>query len=109
MVYFIQHRLQSTCNIKATRSIAICDQIEEILLHKQLEMHGCIISTVATDALVLKHQAISIHGADGVSVALDQLHKNIWYLHFRFHFMGLANKPETKTTLWKKITHVFKD
>ena len=34
------------------------------LTHKQLEMHGCIFSTVATDALVLKHQAISIYIAD---------------------------------------------
>ena len=29
-------------------------------MFKQLEMHGCILSTVATDALVLKHQAISV-------------------------------------------------
>ena len=28
------------------------------------ETHGCVVSTVATDALVLKHQAISIHNAD---------------------------------------------
>ena len=35
-----------------------------ILTHKQLETHGCILRAVATDALVLKHQAISIHGAD---------------------------------------------
>ena len=34
------------------------------LNHKQLETHGCVLSTVATDALVLKHQAISIHSAD---------------------------------------------
>ena len=27
-------------------------------------MHGCMLSAVATDALVLKHQAISIHGTD---------------------------------------------
>ena len=32
--------------------------------HKQLETHVCILSTVATDALVLKHQAISINSAD---------------------------------------------
>ena len=41
-------------------------KIEE-LLHltlKHREMHGCVVSTVATDALVLKHQAISIHNAD---------------------------------------------
>ena len=34
------------------------------LNHKQLEMHGCVLSTVATDALVLKHQAISFHNTD---------------------------------------------
>ena len=34
------------------------------LTRKQLETHGHILSTVATDALVLKHQAISIHSAD---------------------------------------------
>ena len=32
--------------------------------HKQLETHGGMISSVATDALVLKHQAISIYSAD---------------------------------------------
>ena len=31
---------------------------------KRQETHGCVVSTVATDALVLKHQAISIHNAD---------------------------------------------
>ena len=34
------------------------------LTHKQLETHECVLSTVATDALVLKHQTISIHIAD---------------------------------------------
>ena len=33
------------------------------MTHEELEMHGCILSTVATDALVLKHQDISIHSA----------------------------------------------
>ena len=32
--------------------------------HKQLETHECILSTMGADALVLKHQAISIHSAD---------------------------------------------
>ena len=31
---------------------------------KRRETHGCVVSTMATDALVLKHQAISIHNAD---------------------------------------------
>ena len=38
-----------------------------LLIHltcKHLEMLGCIVSTVATDALVLKHQAISILNVD---------------------------------------------
>ena len=46
----------------------------ELLTHKQLEMHGYIISIVATDALVLKHQAINIYNADYISIVLDQFH-----------------------------------
>ena len=34
------------------------------LTFKHWETHGCVVSTVATDVLVLKHQAISIHNAD---------------------------------------------
>ena len=37
---------------------------ESALSHKQMETLGCILGTVATDALVLKHQAFSIHSAD---------------------------------------------
>ena len=36
-------------------------------------MHRCILSTVATDALVLKYQAISSHSADQISIAVDSL------------------------------------
>ena len=35
-----------------------------LLTLKHRETHGCVVSTVATYALVLKHQAISIHNAD---------------------------------------------
>ena len=38
--------------------------VKAILTLKHRETHGCVVSTVATDALVLKHQAISIHNAD---------------------------------------------
>ena len=37
---------------------------ELCLTHNHLEKHRCIISTVTTDVLVLKHQAISIHSAN---------------------------------------------
>ena len=35
-------------------------------------MHRCILSTEATDAQVLKHQAISIHSADQIFIKLTQ-------------------------------------
>ena len=37
---------------------------EGCLTLKHRETHGCVVSTVATDALVLKHQAISILSTD---------------------------------------------
>ena len=48
------------------------------LTPKQLEAQRFIISTVATDALVIKHLVISIHGA--TRIVLDQfLQKNITF------------------------------
>ena len=41
------------------------------LTHKQLETQGCVISIVATDALVLKHQAIGTHNAGEIFIELD--------------------------------------
>ena len=32
--------------------------------HKYLEAHGRVLSTIATDDLVLKHKFLSIHSAD---------------------------------------------
>ena len=34
------------------------------LTHKHLEMLGSVLSTVATDALMMKQQAISTHNAE---------------------------------------------
>ena len=45
-----------------------------ILTLKHLETHGCVVSTVPTDALVLKHKAISIHNTDYTFIVLDQFH-----------------------------------
>ena len=38
--------------------------LELLLTLKHRETHGCVVSTVATDALVLKHQAINILSTD---------------------------------------------
>ena len=47
-------------------TIRVCIQKKSILnlTLKHRETHGCVVSTVATDALVLKHQAISILSTD---------------------------------------------
>ena len=49
----------------------------EGLTHKWLEMHGCVISTMITIALVLKHQAISSQSAVMISIVLDHFHTKI--------------------------------
>ena len=63
-------------------------------------MHGCIISTVATDALVLKHQSISIHSADQISIALDQFQIK-YSIHRKQHLWN-------EITFEKKNTQLFK-
>ena len=45
-----------------------------------METQGCILSTAAIDALVLKDQAISIHSADQISFVLDQSQIKILHL-----------------------------
>ena len=39
-------------------------KFKEVLTLKHRETHGCVVSTAATDALVLKHQVISTLSAD---------------------------------------------
>ena len=41
-----------------------------LLTRKQLDAYGYVLSTVATDFLVLKHQAISNHRADWILIVL---------------------------------------
>ena len=63
--------LKGTSKIDSWRwrhvSIMTCQITNNSFVHltlKHRETHGCVVSTVATDSLVLKHQAISIHNAD---------------------------------------------
>ena len=56
-------------------------ELREVLTHKQLEMHQCVLSTVATDDLVLKHQAISIHSADSILNVLDPFQAEIYHIY----------------------------
>ena len=42
-------------------------------------MLGFLLSAIATDALMLKHQVISTHSADYIFIVLDQFHiEKIW-------------------------------
>ena len=54
--------------------------IKVALILKKLDMHGSILSTVATDALVLNHQAISIYSNECIFIVLDQFHTEILQL-----------------------------
>ena len=54
------------------------------LTPKQLEMDWGVLSTVSSDALVLKHQTISVHSADKTFIALDQFHTQN-YIHGEHH------------------------
>ena len=42
-----------------------------VLIHTLLEINGCVLSTVATDDLVLKHQAISNYIANWIFFVVD--------------------------------------
>ena len=68
--YFIENVQQRTVS-------KLCKH--QWLTLKHQEMHGCVVSTVATDALVLKHQAISILNAEYTFIVLDQFSKAIEY------------------------------
>ena len=56
--------------------IASSHSINLPLTYRQLETHAYILSTVVTDVLVLKHQAISIHSAE-IFIVFDQFYTRI--------------------------------
>ena len=60
--------------------------IHSTITHKQLETHGCVPITVATDGLALNHQAIAIHSVDQISIALDRFQTEV--LHSKDMLLG---------------------
>ena len=61
-VYSVKSMLLMVAGGLVVQGIRVSAAMELTLKHR--DMHGCVASTVVTDALVLKHQAISIHNAD---------------------------------------------
>ena len=64
------------------------------LTRKLLETHRCELNTAPTDALVLKHLAISIHRADKMVIVLNQIHPQILHLWL--------TTLEIEITFWNK-------
>ena len=63
-------------------------------------MYRCVLSIVATDALVLKHQAISSHSANEISITYGQFQAKI--LHF------MMNSIEKIKLKFEEMTQLFK-
>ena len=61
-------------------------------------MHGCIVSTVPTDALVLKHQAISIHSAGKIFVVVVKFHTE--YDSYMEQYWKLIKLHLKKKNIW---------
>ena len=79
------------------------------LTHKQRQTHGCVLSTVATDALVLKHQVTKIHSAYQISFELGQFQTQI----LRQWWTTLENKIKLKKypgvkglTHWGRVAYI---
>ena len=81
-------------SIRGNLSSCWVSEQSPILTLEQLEMHECIFSTVATDVLVLKHQAISIHSVDQLFIVLE-----LFYIK-SFHSQWTT--PDNKITYWKE-------
>ena len=60
----VQERRNSIANALELRLSCTNPSMCGGLTLKHRETHGCVVSTVATDALLLKHQAISILSTD---------------------------------------------
>ena len=72
------------------------------ITHKWLEMQGCILSTGATVALVLKHQGSSSHNADKIFIVSDQSHTKISQLLGKIQ----ENKPNFEKNILNGSTHL---
>ena len=66
-----------TCDWLTTRRTTNQRHDTAILIHKQSETHGCPVGIVATDVLVLKHQAVITHNVDHKFILLDHIHTKI--------------------------------
>ena len=78
--------------------------------HKQLEVYGCTLSTVASDALVLKHKAISIHSELNKMTTTLQMRFQMCFLEWlKFHWsISLVKGPTDNKSALVQVT-AFKE
>ena len=70
------------------------------LTHKQLEMYGCALSDVATDAQVLQHQDIRIPSVDQIFIVVDQFQTKIWYKKITLEYKTIFLKSKKILAYW---------
>ena len=63
-------------------------------------MHECILNTVVTVALVLKHQTINIHGGDQISIVWNQFQTKVFYLQWTAYETKVEWKNNNNTQLF---------
>ena len=69
-----------------------------VLTHEQLEMHGCILCTVAIDALMLKPQVF-------ISTVLTKY--SLQWTNFMQIYL-IDNEQQQKISFWKNMSQMFK-
>ena len=68
---------------------------------KPLGTQWCVLSSVATDALVLKHQTISNHSAEWIFIELDWFHVDVLHLLWTVLKNRTHNlKKKTEPIVW---------
>ena len=80
------------------------------LTHEYEETHGCILSTVATDALVLKHQTISTHSSYQICIVFDHFHRKILHLKqttLEKEIIYLKKNPVVSGLIFSWSTHIM--
>ena len=55
------------------------------ITHKQLEIHGSVLSTVAIDVMVLTNQAMSSYNGDQILIVYDHFHTKILQFYWKYY------------------------
>ena len=76
VVIVIQHWMVKITTLSEPKLTEVSVAIWRLLATTSFthKTHGCVISSVATDVLAIKHQAINNHSADSAFSSLPKIH-----------------------------------